>query len=498
MKVLIVDDELIIREGIRLAVDWQDKGFELLMPAESAEEALGRIPTERPDIIFTDIRMNGKSGLELAKEAKASYPEMQVVILSGYDEFQYAQQALRDGVSDYLLKTCQPEDILEVANRMRQVILDKQNRRGASKLLEKALLTRAVLKPEEKRTLLQCYPFLQEVAAGGAALRVLIVSVDDSFEISSAEIGERLKHTFGNIMIEDAYQWVMVVLALPGEELPGSKLAELERALHVRLISGSGGVAYDLEALNRSWSEAAAALEFRWILKGERHIAFEQIEGRKGGRTLCSQQEEAGLIAVLKGRNPQEVGRWAKELLENLRSDAQLTPASLQTYLQSVVIAGYRWLERVADSLGKSGQVGVSKDESETTNRPFTGETFTGQLVRIMELYMALFSGKTSHIQKAITYVRDHLDGNLSLGEVSGHVHIHPNYLSEMFKRETGENFSEFVVRERMEKAMAILRETPAKIGDVANQVGYSDLKHFKRLFRRHTGQTPSGFREQS
>ncbi|MBU5671180.1 response regulator [Paenibacillus brevis] len=498
MKVLIVDDEMIIREGISKVIDWGKEGFEMLKPAESAEEAMERIPVERPDILFTDIRMNGKSGLELAKETKVAYPDLQVVILSGYDEFQYAQQALRDGVSDYLLKTCQPDEILRAAHRMRQVILDQQNRLGGPRLLEKLLLTKQELSTKEQESLLKCYPALKESVDGKYPLQVLIVAVDDAPDVSQSQIYDQLEQALGNVIVEDGHQWICVVRALHAAERPGSRLVELERKLRIRLISGSGGAAVALNSLNRSWSEAVAALEFHWILKGERHIAFEQIANRKGIRTLCSQEEEVQLIGMLKSGNPQEAKQWAAELLELLRRDPQLTPASLQTFLQSIVIAGYRWLERVADSLGKSGQVSTTKEQSEAASRPFSEEAFAEQLIRMMEMYNLLSSGKTSHVQKVIEYVRENLDSHLSLGEVSRHVHIHPTYLSEMFKRETGENFSEFVVRKRMEEAMTILRETPAKIGEVANLVGYSDLKHFKKLFRKHTGQTPSGFRGQS
>lgn len=554
MKVLIVDDEMIIRQGISTVIDWSGEGFELLPPAESAEEALKRLGEERPDIVFTDIRMNGKSGLELAKETKTAYPETQVVILSGYDEFQYAQQALRDGVSDYLLKTSRPEDILGAAKRMRQVILDNKNRRGGDRLLEKVLLTKQGLSPEEREALAQRYPSLAAWAAKGNPMRVLLVSASapsapaapasapsapaqsapatpvsapaqsaassafaqsasapsaperagvgrsDMRSDMSSDIRAALEQAFGNAIAEDAQQWALVIPALPGTEPPESKLAALELKLRLRLHAAAGLPVRELEALSGSRNEAAAAMKFGWILDMPRYIAYEHIQNRQGIQVFCSQREEHELIAVLKSGNFAEVKRWAEELVERLRREPEATPVSLENFLQSLVIAGYRWLERVAASVGKTGQLAsIGQDgEPEGQNHSFSVHIWLERLRGLMQAYAELSSNKTSYVQKAVVHIREHLADSLSLNEIAGQVHVHPNYLSEMFKRETGQTFSEFVVRERMEKAMSILRETPAKIGEVAHQVGYSDLKYFKQLFKKHTGHTPSGYRDNS
>ena len=122
MKVLIVDDEVIIRNGLSTVINWADNGFTVLTPAASAEEALQRIPVEMPEIIFTDIRMTGLSGLDMAHEVKQQYPEIEIIVISGYDEFSYAQQAMREGVSDYLLKTSRPGEIIEAAVQARAFV----------------------------------------------------------------------------------------------------------------------------------------------------------------------------------------------------------------------------------------------------------------------------------------------------------------------------------------------------------------------------------------
>ncbi|WMT40763.1 response regulator [Paenibacillus sp. D2_2] len=126
IRLLIVDDEVIIRNGLSTVIDWQGLGFKLLNPAASAEEALDRIVEEKPHVILTDIRMAGKSGLDLAREAHLINPQIETIILTGYDDFKYAQQAIRFGVSDYLLKTSRPEEIIRTVMKAKQHILQRR------------------------------------------------------------------------------------------------------------------------------------------------------------------------------------------------------------------------------------------------------------------------------------------------------------------------------------------------------------------------------------
>ncbi|WP_441295390.1 response regulator, partial [Paenibacillus sp. HGF5] len=133
---MIVDDEVIIRNGLSTVINWADNGFTVLTPAASAEEALQRIPVEMPEIIFTDIRMTGLSGLDMAHQVKQQHPEIEIIVISGYDEFAYAQQAMREGVSDYLLKTSRPGEIIEAAVQARERLLQRRLTQAKGKAQE--------------------------------------------------------------------------------------------------------------------------------------------------------------------------------------------------------------------------------------------------------------------------------------------------------------------------------------------------------------------------
>ena len=176
------------------------------------------------------------------------------------------------------------------------------------------------------------------------------------------------------------------------------------------------------------------------------------------------------------------------------QSQGQATPGSVQAYLHSLIVSAQRWLIRVATSIGYTSPVKVEEtyDIRELTKNP--EKVLVDSLGLIMKEYRDMVS-TTSPVQRAISFIHEHLGQSLSLQQVAKHVHMNPNYFSEMFKKETGQNYIEFVTQAKLRKAMHLLRETPAKISEIANEIGYEDIKYFNRLFKKWTGQTPSEYR---
>jgi two-component system response regulator YesN len=176
--------------------------------------------------------------------------------------------------------------------------------------------------------------------------------------------------------------------------------------------------------------------------------------------------------------------------------DPASVPATLQGFLHSIVISGYRWIER-----HKSGQDNATLKITAPAERNFEldgrpeDEVFM-LLSSIMSAYHHTISqSRFSYIHKSIAYIKDNLDQNLSLQQVAKFVHLNPNHFSEVFKRETGFTYLEFVTQERMLRAVGLLGSTDSKVSEVARRVGYEDIKYFTQQFKKHTGQTPSEYR---
>lgn len=361
MKILIVDDEVIIRTGLASVIAWNELGLRLLAPAASAEEALERMEAERPDILLTDIRMKGKTGLQLAEEARLIVPDLEVIILSGYGDFAYTQQAIRQGVGDYLLKTSKPEEIIKAVMRAKQRLMERRAEHSRTRMLD---------------------------------------STD--------------------------------------------------------------------------------------------------LAGRQGGKTVLSQEEENTLGSILLDHDPMALKAWTQGLADELAVDPECTPESFKACLQSAAVAGHRWLERTLRAIGREGKVRFAPWLQEHPEGTKLRDELFWHLHGIMNLYhTALGEGQTSHVQRAKAYIESCPAQELSLQQVAAYVHLHPGHLSELFKKETGSAFGDYVTGRRMRRAMDLLAVSPAKVSEIAAMSGYEDVKYFSRLFKKHTGKTPSEFREE-
>jgi two-component system, response regulator YesN len=510
MRLLIIDDEVIIRTGLCTVIDWKELGLTLLPPAESAEEALERIPQEKPHIVLTDIRMPGMDGIELAKEIKKILPDTEIVILTGYDDFAYAQQALREGVTDYLLKTSGPEEIIKAAMKAKQNIMSKwetlrqeqvQTAALRSQQLEKLLLGR-----QEDEVSLQ--PVLrwmeeEEVLTRERKLHVLIVQASGWGEGRFAHLllgaaQNMLDELLPCVSLAKPDKLVLVTPGASGfawRSRLEKSLQRLRDTLKCTVFGALGGPVTSRPELNLSWQEAEEVFAYRLLLGGQGLFDTEDIRRRSGGRTVCSQKEESELAAILMSHNPTQLRHFANQIVREQMEDEAATPLSLQAFLQSVIIAGHRWLERAKGS-GQGGSLpSATVYALEADLRP--EEEVFKLLSSLMTTYHETLSdSRYSYVHRAVAYIREHLDHNLSLQEVARFVHLNPNHFSEVFKKETGQSYIEFVTQERIRKAASILQTTQLKVSEVARMVGYEDFKYFSQQFKKHTGLTPSEYRQ--
>lgn len=509
MRVLIVDDEVIIRNGLSTVIDWEANGFSLLEPAESGEEGLEITKTKRPHIILTDIRMNGMSGLEMAKEVKQLYPETEIIVLSGYDEFAYAQEAMRQGVSEYLLKTSGPDIIMKSAIRAKERILQRKEEFEQGQL-EKIAFKNNILeqlifkdqKPNEKQLadVEMFYPNLI-VENQGDSLQVIFLSASNGTDHQALHLF--LRKELKNMVKFESMEWEEGILLVLKNRYMQDDLDKVrrtfsraERALNCKLFAAVGQNVEKLNEMNESFTKVLHVIEYRWLMDDEGYMTYDQVKLRKGMRKVCSKEEESELADLLKSGDVQMLEEWIIQLLDKVKRDPEVTPNSMRIFLQSILISGYRWLDRVTSTLGIAVSVPDWKITDEALWISSPDMVLLRYFKRVVEKYRQINKGRDYYIQEAIFYIRENSDKNITLREVASHVHLNPNYFSEVFRRETGMNYIDFVKEVRIEKAMSILRETPAKISEVARQVGYEDLKYFSKLFREYTGETPSDFRK--
>lgn len=511
MKLMIVDDEPIIRTGLASVISWKELGMTLLTPAASAEEALERLAVEKPQILLTDIRMKGKTGLELAEEACGILPELEVIILSGYGDFAYAQQALRQGVGDYLLKTSKPEEIMKAVMQAKRRLLERW---------EEQFRAERLWKEKERRQFLQWViegeappgsevpPFLlSEKGARDEIWQVVVTEADGWGD--SASSPSLLLFAVQN-MLEDLLpgasflvQRERLICALRMERDRERRLRRLghaadgvERQLKCRLRMGVGEPADGPERVHHGYATAMATFRYHALIQA-RILDYNGIAGRKGGRTVLTQDEETRLASLLLDWDAVGLRAWTGRLIDGLTDDPECTVESYMACIHSAVLAAHRWLARTLRVLGREDEYRMepwSADENEAAGMR---EELFRYLHDMMTFYHnRLGESQKSHVERAKAFIESCPAQELSLQQVAAHVHLHPGHLSELFKKETGITFGDFVTGMRMRKAMQLLTVTPAKVSEVALMVGYEDVKYFSRLFKKHTGKTPSEYRE--
>ncbi|QOS78214.1 helix-turn-helix domain-containing protein [Paenibacillus sp. JNUCC31] len=519
MRLLIVDDEVIIRTGLASVITWHELGIEILPPAASAEEALTRMADERPHILMTDIRMTGRTGLELAEEGLKLLPELEVIILSGYDDFSYAQQAIRQGVTDYLLKTSKPEEIIKTVLQAKQRITERwaEKSREGQLLREnrQRLFTEWIINGDVESG--PCPVFLQQgmnvqsdCYSGKEQIQrqVLILKAAGWSRSSAALLNFAVQNMLEDVLpgaiahMQKNRIICVVQLPLNKQEFQftlGIALNRIEQLLKCTLRAAVGLPCREIDHLHESYRTASMAYRYHGLLE-DKIWKYEDVMHRKGGKTVLHHEEETTLGTILLDNDSIMLTTWIQELIAELMLDPEVTPESFDACLHSVVNAGQRWLIRTMRAIGR---------EDLERFEPWMPDpdAVVGELRDLLfhHLYGLMYAyhsqmgqGRTTHVQKAIAYMESGLAQDISLQHVAGQVHLHPGHLSELFKKETGVTFGDFVTEMRIRRAMDMLVVSPAKVSEVAAISGYEDVKYFSRLFKKHTGKTPSEYREEA
>ncbi|MDP4097399.1 helix-turn-helix domain-containing protein [Paenibacillus sp. P96] len=512
MKVLIVDDEVIIRTGLSKVIPWKELGFELLPPAASAEEAIEVIRNECPDILLTDIRMYDMSGLELAEKAVGIHPDTEVIILSGYDDFQYTRQAIRQRVSDYLLKTSKTEDIIRTVLEAKKRIEQKRHvnsqahfdrqKEQSRKLLQWLVHGDVQQEEDETSAILRDFGWLPS-----GMYRICLIEADGWGESKQEEslllfaAANLLGESLPGITLLHGQQ--IVVISAEEDDASGGRSSQVaaayrleldktERMLKCRLYLALGGVVSGWGELPAAYRMAEHTLRCRNWMSGN-SWCWEGMNKRKGGLSICTAEEERNLSVILLNRNAGNLQAWITGFVEARMADPDTTVDTLEASVRSAVLAASRWLRSVTSDLGF--EQFVLPDV--VRQMPHSRELLFRQLYTIMEQYHEMAAaGQESHVRRAMAYISEHVGEDISLQTVARHIHVHPHYLSEIFRKETGMTFGDFVTGCKIRHAMHLLASSPVKVSEVAVRVGFEDVKYFSKLFKKHTGMTPSVYRD--
>lgn len=530
MKVFLVEDEFIIREGIKNNIDWSSNGYSFCGEAGDGELALPLIAKEQPDIVITDIKMPFMDGLELSRIIKQKFPGIEIIILSGYDEFEFAKQGISIGVAQYLLKPISGADLLKAVNEVRDRLLEKKK--------EAAIFERYRRETEENR-LNEKAEFFNDLVNGTDSMAELLdraKSLDMDITaiwynvvlFKARSLNHEIEEYSGSV--EKVYDEMESILqgrkilsfdrGLEGKAFifMGDTKEELEKEQEqimgsiedyagkfsqIAYFGGIGSPVNRLREISSSFDLASRAFAHRYLIGSNKIISCDDI-----ATVASSEDYNFNLSSV----DPKQIGN--EKIINFLKTGDALeskyfieeyfnelgNAAKSQIFRQYIVMNIYFGVSEFLNSIGvNKDEVGViSAVENETSSLTATISFLTNLLVKAISIRDSQTSDKAGNIVNTVKeIVKDnYADFDLSLGMIASKVNFSPNHLSMLFSHETGQTMIKYLTDYRLNKAKELLKCTTLKSSEISEQVGYSDPHYFSYLFKKTYGVTPTMYRE--
>lgn len=525
---LIVDDEPIIREGMRDHIPWEELGFRFVAACGNGNEALEVLERTPVDVVLTDICMPFMDGLALARHIRNQYPATKVILLTGYDEFDYAHQALKLGVDDYILKPITPAFVREMLLSLRKKLDEERKRFQDDQFLRKQLeeslpllrerVLNRLLTPEVSISDMEShFKFLNlSIPVQGVQYIISVVellsALGTEHEVMNrlSEIGATHKilqttHVpwidFRNAHNQSVFLlWSATAQGVYREALLMAELLENHLPLYVKgtVHIGVGNPVSSLDRIHQSYQEAVEALQLS-ILRGQRKVlSYREITGGSRGKVgeLTYWGKEIRKALIL---GDQE---YARKIVGAMKNHVRSVIHRLEEY-HLILTLTVAYLLQSAQEL----EIPVSEFFSSHTN-PFievqackTLEEMEDWLLRFIEKmnqYLRIQQEDFSlqKVREAELFIKEsYSNPNLTIGLLCKELSISTSYFSAIFKKHRGKTFLEYLTEIRIEKAKELLKTTNLKTYEIAERVGYPDSHYFSLLFRKTVGIPPTAFR---
>ncbi|MDR6554725.1 response regulator [Paenibacillus qinlingensis] len=528
--IIMVDDEDEVREGIKKKTNWEACGFQLVGDYDNGRDAYEAVERLQPDVVITDINMPFMDGLQLTERIVAKYRTIKVVIVTGYEDFDYAKQAIKLKVKDYLLKPINSAEFTEFLQKLCLELDEERKQREditflrhqfqeSMPLLRERFLERLVTSGMRKEEIERKLPmFGLDLESSGPRHTVLALDIDDfGRELYSDQVAEEelLRFAAYNILHEivekehggavfrtrDDKLVGLVSGAEERVEVVSQTLAEqarysIEKYLGMTVTVGISRMCEGLQELPKAFQEALTALDYRFMLGNNRIIAIGDMEFGSSQDNTSYLRTEKRLIAAIKIGEKTAITNTLQEWIDDLKKSAcpmESCYGKLHKLLVALMNAGVETGVDGEDVLGDHSFMELYTRKTLDDVRLW--------LEAICVAFVDRLAEKRTHVsgaqlESAVAYIHEHYaDEQLSLQHVCNHIYMSMSYFSALFKPYTGETFIEYVTRYRLEKAKEMLATTQLKTYELAAKVGYGDPQYFSVIFKRHTGMTPKEFR---
>lgn len=518
LKVLIVDDEMLVRVGMRSLIQWEEHGFRVIGDAADGEAALALMETEIPDIVLTDIVMPGMNGLRLIEEVGKKYPGVRFIVLSSHSDFDYVREAMKLGADDYVLKTSiRPDEFLKILNETRRKAEQEKTKwkrtlDGPSVSERKQnLFLRLLVEPSADESTADRYRReLNWPEAAETAVLAVRLHHFSSLGPDGKTVSRSLLHLLSQETEETAAKQVFsykdneIIMVLFFAERPDERqLLEIgrnvirtaQRLINICVSVGISEPFSRFEDFPAAVRQAKEALNDSFYGGLGKCYPYGALPREKPQRTRFADEEE--LLRRLEVCDGEGVRRILERLFSELEENRDIPESRQELFLDLMQL--FKTVVRRWDEAWPS----LSEDEAPLVIQMLDLETigeaqrwFETMADKAMEAIRRVRARTyRKEVLQLIDYLKTHYAENITLGSASRYVNMSESYLSSIFKKETGMSFVEYLTRLRMEKAAELLKTTDMPSYLVAEKVGYDNINYFGRSFKKVMGVSPSHYR---
>lgn len=535
IKVFLVEDEMVIRRGIKNSIDWEKEGYIFCGEASDGELAYPMIIKEKPDILITDIRMPFMDGLELCKLVKKEPPNIKILILSGYDEFDYAKEAIRLGVTEYLLKPISSGKLLEALNGVSESIRREKEDKD---------LVRKYMEEMRENTEHEKQKFFEQMIAGNLSMADAL-ETGKKYEMNLSAgmynlllfrftLGEENRKS-GELLGEAEYAieklterleyvfefqrgvegWAFLLMA-DNEEQMSERVKELSKDLEeimknystIAYFGGIGQPVARLRELEESFREAERALAARFTMELNRIISVEDIRMAQNVDTLDDieitsfgeiEKTRTMLEKFLNNGAEDEIDEFVDVYINELPEENLKSVLMRQYIIMDAYIVMMSFCEKIE---GIEGEMQAQSEELKNSMKTIqTLEEIKNYIRMLLKKIIGVrdtISGRrySDIIEIAKDQIRKtYMSDEISLNTIAAEVGMSPSYFSSIFSKEMGKTFVEYLTEIRMDRAKELLMCSSMKTSEIGYEVGYKDPHYFSYIFKKTQNCTPKEFR---
>jgi len=526
-NVMLVDDEEEARIAIEKKINWQELGFNVISTAENGRDALEKALECQPDVVMTDINMPFLNGLEFSKQLKEELPATKFVIFSGYDEFEYAKEAIELSAEEYILKPINSDELYQVFSRLKDSLDDEFDKRQNLQNLEKYYqesypffkeqfligLIEGHIEPDRINEVVADYG--QQIKGNYYSVGIIKLSFDKSnfnndkrrlLSVSLNQLSKERLGSFDNYYSLNYLGNVVVLGCFEKEEEYDRFVSELDsicklssKLLDIPTTAGVGMLVNNLEDLFSSFKSAKEATEYRFIYEENQAYSINDLEPKQDSFNLFENDNVNQILKQIKVGEPADLSeaihRFFKDLSKKGIAIYQLKLSILEAYFEIIKLEKTYSLNDIDSSnLDKDIFNYLDTIESfEEIERLFSDKCFAVKDI----IQKSRLDSTAKMVEKAKEYISDHFnESDLSVDRISSSLGVSPNYFSTVFKKNTGLTFVNYLTRLRMEKAVWMLENTDEKAYIIAGMVGIDEPNYFSYVFKKAYGVSPSKYRQ--